>query len=76
MTAADFDRLEEPDELDYELDEGELVVHSAFGSCTRTHEVEVWRDGTRPEAILQDADVLEARDLLPGFALRVAGLFG
>lgn len=26
MSVEDFDRLEEPDELSYELDEGELVV--------------------------------------------------
>ena len=175
ITVGDFDRLEEPDELDYELDEGELVVmtkprplhnriaervfraldryleshpvgeafifeylfvlspstkrapdvsflraerakkidpnadipgapdlavevlsptdtvtamrrkirqyFSAGAQCVwivypETREVEVWLEAARPQAVLQETDLLEAPDLLPGFALRVSALFG
>jgi Uma2 family endonuclease len=175
MTVEDFDRLAEPDELDYEFDEGELVVmtkprplhnrivsrleyelqaylkahpigevfnsetlfvlspntkrapdvsflraerakqidpnadipgapdlavevlsptdtvnamrrkirqyFSAGAQCVwvvypETREVEVWREAARPQAMLQETDLLEAPDLLPGFALRVGALFG
>ena len=41
-----------------------------------TREVEVWREPTRAEIILQEADLLEAPDLLPGFSLRIGTLFG
>jgi Uma2 family endonuclease len=41
-----------------------------------TREVEVWRQPSQPKKVLQDADVLEDPDLLPGFALRVGALFG
>ncbi len=30
----------------------------------------------RAQVVLQDTDFLEARDLLPGFALRIGALFG
>ncbi len=40
-----------------------------------TREVEVWRQPSQPQKMLQDSDVLEAPDLLPGFALRVCALF-
>lgn len=175
MSVEEFDRLEEPDELSYELDEGELVVmtkprplhnriaerlfraldrylethpvgealifeylfvlapnikrapdvsflraerakqidpntdiagapdlavevvspsdavfamrrkirqYSAAGAqCVwvvypETHEVEVWREAGKPQVVLQETDLLEAPDLLPGFSIRVAVLFG
>jgi len=175
MSVAEFDRLEEPDELNYELDEGKLVVRTkprplhnrivirltfdlqafvrshpvgeVFNSdnffvlgpnikrapdvsflraerstqldpnadipgapdlavevvspsdtvaamrrkirqyftagalCVRvvypeTREVEIWRDGAKPQVILQETDLLEAPDLLPGFSVRVGALFG
>jgi Uma2 family endonuclease len=41
-----------------------------------TREVEVWRQPSQPQKVLQEADVLEDPDLLPGFALRVGALFG
>ncbi|HUJ20889.1 MAG TPA: Uma2 family endonuclease [Bryobacteraceae bacterium] len=41
-----------------------------------TREVEVWKGPSRAERILQDAELLEAPDLLPGFSLRVGVLFG
>jgi len=41
-----------------------------------TREVEVWRDAAKPQVVLQEADVLEAADLLPGFSLRIGALFG
>jgi Uma2 family endonuclease len=41
-----------------------------------TREVEVWRQPSQPQKVLQEADVLEDPDLLPGFALRVSTLFG
>jgi Uma2 family endonuclease len=41
-----------------------------------TREVEVWRQPSQPQRMLQEADVLEDTDLLPGFALRVGALFG
>ena len=40
-----------------------------------TREVEIWRQPSQPEKVLQESDVLEAPDLLPGFALRVDVLF-
>jgi Uma2 family endonuclease len=174
MSVEDFDRLEEPDELSYELDEGELVVTTkprplhnrivakleyeirtylkshpigeafntdslfVLGPSTKrapdvsfirseratqidpnadipgapdlaievlspydtasqvrrkvrqyltagaqsvwvvypeTREVEVWREPARPQVVLQHADLLEAPDLLPGFAVRIGDLF-
>jgi Uma2 family endonuclease len=41
-----------------------------------TREVEVWKKAVRPESVLQEADLLEAPDLLPGFTVRVGALFG
>ena len=41
-----------------------------------TREVEVWKQPSQPQRVLQEADVLEDADLLPGFALRVGALFG
>jgi Uma2 family endonuclease len=41
-----------------------------------TREVEVWREAAKPQFVLQEADVLEAPDLLPGFSVRVGVLFG
>jgi len=41
-----------------------------------TREVEVWREASKPQIVLQETDVLEAPDLLPGFSLRVGALFG
>lgn len=41
-----------------------------------TREVEVWREPTRLQTVLQEADLLEAPDLHPGFALPVGALFG
>jgi Uma2 family endonuclease len=41
-----------------------------------TREVEVWSQPSQPQRVLQEADVLEDADLLPGFALRVGALFG
>lgn len=175
MSVEDFDRLEEPDELSYELDEGELVVmtkprplhnrivltltfelqtylkknpvgevfnpdnlfvlgpntkrapdvsfvraerasqidpnvdipgapdlavevlspndtvsavrrkvrqyFAAGAQCVwvvypETLEVEVWREPARAQIVLQDTDLLEAPDLLPGFSLRVGTIFG
>jgi Uma2 family endonuclease len=175
MSVEDFDRLEEPDELSYELDEGELIVmtkprplhnrivlHLTFelqsylkthpigevfnpdnlfvlGPTTKrapdvsfvradragqldpnadipgapdlavevlspndtvsavrrkirqyfaagaqcvwvvypeTREVEIWREASRPHIVLQETDLLEAPDLLPGFSLRVGSIFG
>jgi Uma2 family endonuclease len=175
MSVDDFDRLEEPDELSYELDEGQLVVmtkprplhnrivlnlefelkaylktHSvgevfnsgnlfvlgpntkrapdvsflraerasqidpnadipgapdlavevlsphdtvsavrrkirqyfaAGGKCVwvvypETREIEVWREPARPLVVLQETDLLEAPDLLPGFSLRIGPIFG
>jgi len=40
-----------------------------------TREVEVWHEPARPQVILQHADLLEAPDLLPGFAVRIGDLF-
>jgi Uma2 family endonuclease len=41
-----------------------------------TREVEVWRQPSQHQKVLQETDVLEEPDLLPGFALRVGALFG
>lgn len=41
-----------------------------------TREVEVWKQPSQPQKVLQETDVLEDADLLPGFALRVGALFG
>jgi Uma2 family endonuclease len=41
-----------------------------------TREVEVWKQPSKAQKILQETDVLEDPDLLPGFALRVGNLFG
>ena len=41
-----------------------------------TREIEVWREAAKPQAVLQEADLLEAPDLLPGFSVRVGELFG
>ena len=41
-----------------------------------TREVEVWRQPSQPEKVLQESDVLEALGLLLGFAVRVDTLFG
>ena len=42
-----------------------------------TREVEVWkREAAKPQEVLQETDLLEAPDLLPGFSLRVGALFG
>ena len=175
MSVEDFDRLEEPDELSYELDEGELVVmtkprplhnrivgnlyfevrvflkthpvgevfnpdalfvlgpnikrspdvsflraertkqidlntdipgapdiavevlspsdtvsvmrrkirpyFAAGAQCVwvvypETREVEVWREAGKPQIVLQETDLLDAPDLLPGFSIRVGILFG
>jgi Uma2 family endonuclease len=175
MSVEDFDRLEEPDELSYELDEGELVVMTkprplhnrialrltreimkylethpvgevfssdnlfVLGPATKrapdvsflraerasqidpnadipgapdlavevlspndtvsavrrkirqyfaagaqsvwvvypeTREVEIWCEAARPQVVLQETDLLEAPDLLPGFSLRVGAIFG
>jgi Uma2 family endonuclease len=174
MSVEDFDRLEEPDELSYELDEGELVVmtkprplhnrivakldseirtylkshpvgeafnpknlfvlgpntkrapdvsfiraerakhidpntdipgapdlaievlspndtasqvrrkvrqyFAAGAQCVwvvypETREVEVWREPAWPQIVLQEADLLEAPDLLPDFTVRIGDLF-
>jgi Uma2 family endonuclease len=40
-----------------------------------TREVEVWREPARAQVALQETDLLEAPDLLPGFALRAGALF-
>ena len=41
-----------------------------------TREVEVWREAAKPQVVLQEADLLEAPDLLPGFSVRAGVLFG
>jgi Uma2 family endonuclease len=41
-----------------------------------TREVEVWREAAKPQVVLQETDLLEAPDLLPGFSLRIGALFG
>ena len=41
-----------------------------------TREVEVWREAAKPYVVLQETDLLEAPDLLPGFSIRVGILFG
>ncbi len=41
-----------------------------------TREVEVWREAARAQIILQETDLLEVPDLLPGFSLRIGALFG
>lgn len=41
-----------------------------------TREVEIWKQPSQPQKVLQETDVLEDTDLLPGFALRVGALFG
>ncbi|HLM98925.1 MAG TPA: Uma2 family endonuclease [Bryobacteraceae bacterium] len=41
-----------------------------------TREVEVWREASRPQIVLQETDLLEAPDLLTGFSLSVGALFG
>ena len=41
-----------------------------------TREVEVWRQPSRAQIVLQETDLLEAPDLLPGFALPIGALFG
>jgi Uma2 family endonuclease len=41
-----------------------------------TREVEIWRQPSQPQRVLQETDILEDADLLPGFALRVSALFG
>ncbi len=41
-----------------------------------TREVEVWREAARPQIVLQETDLLEAPDLLPGFSLRIGVIFG
>ena len=41
-----------------------------------TREVEVWRETAKPQVVLQETDLLEAPDLLPGFSVRVGALFG
>src|SRR5947207_2922315 len=41
-----------------------------------TLEVEMWRGPARPQVVLQEADLLEAPDLLPDFAFRIGDLFG
>jgi Uma2 family endonuclease len=41
-----------------------------------TREVEVWRQPSQAQKVLQETDVLEDTDLLPGFTLRVGALFG
>jgi Uma2 family endonuclease len=40
-----------------------------------TREVEIWKQPSQPQKVLQETDVLEDPDLLPGFALRVGALF-
>jgi len=84
MSVEAFDRLEEPDELSYELDEGELVVmtkprplHNRIVTNLEydTREVEVWREAAQPQVVLQETDFLEAPGLLPEFRLRVGDLF-
>ena len=41
-----------------------------------TREVEVWREASRAEVVLQETGLLEAPDLLPGFSVAVGSLFG
>ncbi len=41
-----------------------------------TREIEIWREAARPQVVLQDTDLLEAPDLLPGFSLPVGSIFG
>jgi len=41
-----------------------------------TREIEIWREAARPQVVLQDTDLLEAPDLLPGFSLRDGSIFG
>jgi Uma2 family endonuclease len=41
-----------------------------------TREVEVWREAAKPRIVLQETDLLEAPDLLPGFSVRIDVLFG
>ena len=41
-----------------------------------TREVEVWKQPSQAQKVLQETDVLEDPDLLPGFALRVGAFFG
>ncbi len=41
-----------------------------------TREVEVWREPARAQIILQETDLLDAPELLPGFSLRIGTLFG
>jgi Uma2 family endonuclease len=41
-----------------------------------TREVEVWREPARAQAVLQETDLLEAPNLLPGFTLAIGALFG
>ena len=41
-----------------------------------TRAVEVWRDVAKPQVVLQETDLLEAPDLLPGFSVRIGALFG
>src|SRR5690348_15368551 len=41
-----------------------------------TGEVEVWREPARAQVVLQETDLLEAADLLPGFVLPIGALFG
>jgi Uma2 family endonuclease len=41
-----------------------------------TREVEVWREAAKPQIVLQETDLLDAPDLLPGFSIRVGILFG
>jgi Uma2 family endonuclease len=43
---------------------------------SETREVEVWREPARAQIELQETDLLEARDLFPGFTLRMGALFG
>jgi Uma2 family endonuclease len=50
-------------------------AHCVWIVYPETREVEVWREPMRPQTILQEADLLEAPDLLPGFALRVGAIF-
>ena len=41
-----------------------------------TREVEVWREATPAQIVLQETDLLEAPGLLPGFSLRISTVFG
>ena len=41
-----------------------------------TREVEVRKQPSQPQKVLQETEALEAPDLLPGFSLRVSALFG